>query len=513
MPFASTMRDVPPRRRFRLLRRLVLLAFMALWVGVAFWQTNKPLPPGVHVESPWYPVKDRDITFIADITSADAYGRPVISQAIFDEVLGVVRSARKFIVLDYFLFNSLPRGQTEGGPGARRISAELRDALIERRRQQPGLQVLFITDPINEVYGGSRSADLRLLRAAGVDVAVTDLGRLRDSNFVYSSLWRLGMGWWSGDGRTAENPQAGWLPNPFGDDTAPISLGAWARLVNFKANQRKVVIADDGHGGLVGVVGSANPHDASSAHSNTALKVRGPVLLSLLRSELDIARFSGWTGQLSVADSSVTPPAPTPPRSGRAKVLTEGAIRTALLERIDAAARGDNIDIAAFYIAERGIVEALLAAARRGVAVRLILDPNKDTFGHDEGGIPNRPVASELVAASDGAIHVRWYRTHTEQFHAKLAMIYGPQTLWLAVGSADLTRRNLGDYNLEADVALELDRESPLAQQTLNYFDTLWSNRAALGIEYTADFGYYADPSQLLYWTYRVMEGIGLCTF
>jgi len=47
----------------------------------------------------------------------------------------------------------------------------------------------------------------------------------------------------------------------------------------------------------------------------------------------------------------------------------------------------------------------------------------------------------------------------------------------------------------------------------VDYFETLWSNRASLGIEYTADFGYYADPSQLHYWLYRVMEGTGVSTF
>jgi len=220
----------------------------------------------------------------------------------------------------------------------------------------------------------------------------------------------------------------------------------------------------------------------------------------------------------AVADRARAPaaaPAPTSGASedGRASVLTEGAIRSALLDRIDAAARGDSIDIAMFHVADRGVVEALLAASRRGVAVRLILDPNKDAFGHTKAGIPNQPVASELVAASDGAIHVRWYRTHGEQFHAKLTMIYGPQHLWLTVGSANLTRRNLADYNLEANLALEVGRGSPVARETLGYFDTLWNNRATPGTEYTADFGFYADPSQLRYWLYRVMEGTGLSTF
>src|SRR5579859_6095347 len=145
-------------------------------------------------------------------------------------------------------------------------------------------------------------------------------------------------------------------------------------------------------------------------------------------------------------------------------MLTEGAVRAALLERLDGAVRGDSIDIAMFYISERAVIEALLAASRRGVNVRLILDPNKDAFGHARSGIPNQPVASELVAASDGAIHVRWYRTHGEQFHTKLAMVYGPERLWLTVGSANLTRRNLADYNLEANVVVELPRTAAVAQ-------------------------------------------------
>jgi len=528
MPFTSTMRDVQATRRSRAWRRGILWVILAAWAAMAYWQTNKPLPPGVHIESFWYPLGPADAAFIADITSADAYGRQNSSQAIFDEVLGVVRSAQKFIVLDYFLFNSqlgLPEGS---GPPLRAMSGELRDALINRRRELPDLQVLFITDPINEVYGGVASRDFRLLRAAGVQVAVTNLDALRDSNFLYSSLWRLGIKWWDGNGAPGEaglTGGTGWLPNPLEESRDPISFGAWARLLNFKANHRKVIIADDGREGFVAIVGSANVHDASSAHSNAVLKISGPAAIPLLRSELSVARFSGWTGHLDVpergsgpdpmtAPTDGDPPsAATPPGGARAQVLTEGAIRSALLERLDGAGHGDSIDIAMFYIADRGIIESLLGASSRGANVRLILDPNKDAFGHAKSGIPNQPVASELVASSDGAVHVRWYRTHGEQFHTKLAMVYGSGRFWLTVGSANLTRRNLGDYNLEANLAIELPRSSRVAQQAVDYFDTLWSNRAALGIEYTADFGYYADPSQLHYWLYRVMEGTGLSTF
>src|SRR5476649_1707815 len=96
--------------------------------------------------------------------------------------------------------------------------------------------------------------------------------------------------------------------------------------------------------------------------------------------------------------------------TARARVVTEGAISAALLARIDATGNGDRIEIAALYLSQRELVQALLDAARRGVVVRLLLDPGKDGYGYARSGIPNREAASELVATSDGAVRVRWYR-------------------------------------------------------------------------------------------------------
>jgi phosphatidylserine/phosphatidylglycerophosphate/cardiolipin synthase-like enzyme len=481
-------------------RRLLTLGVVAAWIATAWWQAHKPLPAGTHVASAVCAVPLDEVSFIADITAADAWGRAVVSQGIFDQVLDVVRQARRFIVLDYSLF----AGTSTARAPQRRIAAELSDALLARRQALPDLKVLFITDPVNEGYGAAPSAELQLLRAGGVDVVLTDLDALRDSNLLYSSLWRLALRWW---------------------DTPASPFGVGTRRLNFKADHRKVLIADDGRGGLAAVVASANPHDGESAWSNAAARVSGAALASLLASELAVARFSGWRERAdpySPAPAAASGPAPgcaadtaaglTAGGSARVQVLTEGAIRAALLEHVAAAGRGDSIDAAMFYLADSGVTEALLAAARRGVSVRLILDPNENATT-DSFGMPNQPVASELVARSGGAIHVRWYRTHGERFHDALVMIYGRERLWLTLGSANLTRRALSDYNLEANVAIEVARAAPLAAQTLGYFDTLWSNRAALGIEYTADFAVFANPAQSAYWLCRLLEGVGFSPF
>ncbi len=504
-----------PRRRWRLTFRLGLLLFISVCAVQGAQHTLKPLPRGVDVAGPVVSVPADSIRLLTDLTHADAYGRPLIEQQIFDQVFAIIANARDFLVLDWFLFND-QRGALAPGQVFRPLSSQLRDALIARKQALPGLRVLLVTDPINDVYGGDPSADLQALRAAGIDVIVTDLDQLRDSNPIYSSFWRTAIDWWDGD---ASGP--GWLPHPLDEGPSRVTFRAWARLLNFKANHRKLIIGDNGAGDLVGIVTSANPHDASSAHSNIALRVAGDALRPLLESEIEIARFSGWRGNLRPYEAADEPEivvrAPTPsrfaPDIARVQVLTEGAILAEVLLHIAATARGDRIDLAMFYLAERAVAEALLQAAARGVDVRVILDPNKDAFGRTKSGIPNRPVASELVAASDGAIKVRWYRTHGEQFHVKLLVIERGQTVWLTLGSANFTRRNLRNFNLEANLAVEVAADAPLAGDITAYFERLWSNRDAPDSEYTADYPTWADPAQSSYWLYRLMEGSGLSTF
>lgn len=430
--------------------------------------------------------------FLADVTAADAFGQPVMSQQIFDATLALIATSRDLLVLDYFLFDR----------------RELRDALLARKQAAPELPILVLVDPINSAYGPQQPPDLAALQAAGIEVVTTNLDPLRDSNALYSAAWRLLLKGW------LTPTDAGSLPNLLDARGPPVSVGAYARLLNLKANHRKLVLTGDGRGGLRGLLTSANPHAASSAHSNVGLALSGPALLPLLDSELAIARFSGWRGRLPRPTSLAAPAAAGPLNEpATAVVLTEGAIRDALLARLESTHAPASVDIAQFYLSDRPVIRSLLAAARRGVTVRVLLDPNKDAFGHEKSGLPNRQVAAELVAASDGAIRVRWYRTHGEQFHAKLVAIQQQDRSWISLGSANLTRRNLGDFNLEANVIVEVPARSALAQDVAHWFERLWTNRAVGGIEYTADVDVYADPSQGRYWLYRFLEASGLSTF
>jgi hypothetical protein len=274
---ASVAARTQQKRRRWLWRGAGMLLLVA-WVATGYHHATKPLPPGTRVASAWTPVADKNLRLLIDTTTADAYGQPIVRQQIFDDMLRIVHGARDFIVVDMFLFNGRHEVLEENASARplpnntelRPLARELREALLAARRANPTLRVLVIADPVNDGYGAAPSADLELLRRAGIDVVITDLDRLRDSNPAYSAIWRLTLRWWHD--------------------------GAVPRLLNFKANHRKVLLADDGAGNLTGIVGSMNPHDASALHSNMALAVRGTALRPLLASELDIARMSGWQG-------------------------------------------------------------------------------------------------------------------------------------------------------------------------------------------------------------------------
>lgn len=474
---------------FRHRVRLGVVLILAAWIASAIWQTFKPLPAGIDVAGPLRPA--RDLRFLADRTYLDPLGVRRSDQVIFDEAFALIGQARRLIVLDMFLFNAYTGS---AGPGLRPLSAELTDALIRRKREVPALQAVVITDPVNTVYGGAQAPHLQALQAAGIDVVSTDLRRLRASNPLWSGLWHLCCAY------LGNAPDGGWLPNPFG--TGKVSLRSYLALLNFRANHRKTLVVDAGED-WAALVTSANPHDGSSAHGNVALRFGGAAALDLLQTERPLLADAGLTPTLPAA-------AAAPAAAGlRLQVLTERHVRDALLARVDAAGTGDRIDVSVFYLSHRPLVRALLAAQRRGVALRVLLDPNRDAFGREKNGIPNRPAAAELEAAG---VPVRWCDTHGEQCHAKLLLyVAADGRAELILGSANYTRRNLDGFNLETDVRLLGTIEDRALADAAAYFEDSWSNRD--GRRISLPYAAYADDSTWSRWLYRFGEASGLSTF
>jgi phosphatidylserine/phosphatidylglycerophosphate/cardiolipin synthase-like enzyme len=192
---------------------------------------------------------------------------------------------------------------------------------------------------------------------------------------------------------------------------------------------------------------------------------------------------------------------------------SEGVIHDELVLQLNRAGRGDRIDAAIFYFSDREVVEAFKGAIGRGAEVRILMDANRDVFGREKNGIPNRVVASELMElAASGLVEVRWAATHGEQYHAKVLRIRGDTQDLLFLGSANWTRRNLADLNLEANLIFQ--RSESLGEAFDAYFDTLWKNGDALleslPYEDLAEIGWSLKWKS---WVYRFQEWSGASTF
>jgi hypothetical protein len=487
----------PESHRLRRWSRLLLLTAFVAYLAMATYQASKPLPEGI---SQPFPLRNgHGVALFTDITHVDAAGKRHSDQQVFDEVLRLVGQAERLVVLDMFLFNDFTGA--DAAPSLRPLSAELTRALVERKRAAPGLQALVITDPINTLYGGMPSKHLEALRAAGVEVVVTDLSKLRAPNPAWSGFWHLCCRW-AGNSETG-----GWLSSPFGE--GKVGLRSYLALLNLNANHRKTLVVDEG-GGWTGLVATANPHDGSSAHGNAALRFSGQAALDLLHSERAVAAMSAHAWPAIAAHARMPAQgAKGTTHDTQVQVVTEGRIRDALLNSVDQARTGDRLDIAVFYFSHRALVEAVIAARQRGVRLRVLLDPNEDAFGRKKNGIPNRQVALELHRAG---VPVRWCDTHGEQCHTKM-MLRQPATgpAELIIGSANYTRRNLDDYNLESSARVLAGADASVMRQASAYFNQSWSNTGERGI--SVPYSTYADASRWRYWRYRFTEATGLSSF
>lgn len=475
------------------------VAALAVWLAIVSWYgAVRPLPPDLSFAGDPVAVRGSDIRLLTDLTYRGIQGAAVHEQRIFDEMLTLIDGARRLIVLDLFLFNDhLGLSNSAFRP----ISSELTDGLIAARQRAPEMPIVLVTDPINDIYGGDPSPQLEALREAGVRVVVTDLNRLRDSNPLYSGLWRTAFQWW---GNSADG---GWMPNPLDPAGRKVSLRTYLRMGNFKANHRKVVLADSGDR-WISLVTSANPHDGSSAHSNVALRVaNGDLARQVFRTEMEVVRMSGGTPPFeALPDLEHTPPI----GDHRVAHLTEGAIGNRILELIDGAGSGDEIDLAIFYLSHSGVVSALRSAADRGVWIRGILDPNRDAFGREKSGVPNRQTAEHLIRTAGGGVAIRWYETHGEQFHCKFIVVRSRDRTDVVLGSANFTRRNLDDYNLEASLWVQMPRGSTLDRELKLLVDRLWTND---GGSFTLPYSEFRDTSKLRRISAWVQETTGLSTF
>lgn len=473
-----------------------VLGLLIVWlIAVMIYQTNKPLPAGVSYESPLYTVDH--VNFYYDLTyPAPGTGdRFTQKRQIYDRILKMIDSAQQYVIIDIFLFNDY----VHKGQKYPKLSEGLANKLIERKKQVPDLKVVFITDEVNTNYNSGPNDLLEKLKKNGIDVVMTDVDPLRDSTPVYSAIWRTFFQWFGQEGK-------GWVPNMMATDGPDVTFRSYLKLINVKANHRKVVATENS-----ALVSTGNVHDASAYHSNVAFEVQGPIIGDILKSEQAVIDLSGSSVQLPTYQEPAGT-ATQPKGEVQLRYITEGKVFDRLLEAIADTKQGDTLWMGMFYLADKDVTSGLMEASKRGVKIQLILDPNQNAFGQDKIGIPNRPVAAELKNASSGKIDVRWYNTTDEQYHTKMMYIDKASGNDLIIGgSSNFTPRNLKDYNLENDLWISAPGDNDLMTGVNKYFTMLWNNK---GEEYTLPLSaYQEDTTWLKDIAYRLQLILGFTTF
>lgn len=449
------------------------------------------MPQGVSYEGSLR--KDSNVEFLYDL-NYEKDNQVMKEQEIFKEQLALIEAAEEFIILDLFLFNDDYDRETDiDYPN---LSKELTDQLIAKKKEISNIKILFITDEINNFYGVYESKNIKKLKENNIDVVLTDLEKIRDSNPVYAGLWRTSLKWFGTAGK-------GWLANPFSPDSPKVTARGYLKLFNFKANHRKVILSEKN-----AIVTSMNPHDASGHHSNIAFKLEGSILKDILESELKVAQFSGYEDIEAFQQIEIRPS--TKNNSVQSQLVTEGKIKDAILDAIKKTEEKDEIRMGMFYLSHREIVKELIDASKRGVDLKLILDPNKDAFGMKKNGIPNRQVAQEIQKKTGENNLIRWYDTDGEQFHTKLLLVNQPEQSMIIGGSANFTRRNLDDFNLENNLVITAEKDQPIVKEMNAYFDRLWTNDDGI---YTVDYEEYESESSFKTILYRFQEWSGLSSF
>lgn len=327
--------------------------------------------------------------------------------ATMREMMAAARDAKSSINLETYIFDRDP------------IGLQFADLLMEKRRQ--GVIVNIIADGVGTL--ATPKEFFERMRAAGVNVLIF---------------------------------------NPVDPTKRP---GNW-QLNN--RDHRKIMVVD----GRIGFTGGINISETYANSSlfrsrkkpesvnsddvgwrDTHIRIEGPAVAALQYAFVD-----NWVRQ----DAGELPAADYFPRLAPAgdkvmRVLAttpdrDSEIYKSLMVAMTEAKKSINIT-SAYFVPDQQIVDALIAAARRGVDVKLVLPGVSD---HDLIKYAGQAFYDQLL---EGGVKI--YQLQVAVLHAKTAVIDG---IWSTIGSANIDRRSfIHNYELNVmvlDAAFGKDMEA-----------------------------------------------------
>ncbi len=481
--------------------------------------TIKTPPQGVNYEGPLR--ESENVSFHYDLTYLDKDGNINYDRNLWESTYRVVDNAKDYLIIEMFLFNDLYNKNKEKFP---EFAKEYTERLIRKKQQNPDLKVYILADENNNFYGAFEHPFITSLKNAGIDVIVVDIFKLKDTFPWYSPIWRTFV-------EPFGNPQnKGWIGNFYGDMWPKLTLRNLFRALNVKADHKKVFLNEKEV-----VVSSANIHDPSYFHENTAIYADGKITEDVLDNLKLVAQFSNseikagnkdGKGNIDNVDNKETEDdkkekgADIPKEDiiedneGKAykiQYISESVIGRYMDQDIDSLKAGDELIMGMYFLADRGVIDRLIKAADRGVKIRLILDRSRDAFGMSTNGLPNKPVSKKLKKASKGKIEIKWYFTNNEQYHTKITLMKKTDgSVIINAGSANLIKKNIRGYIMDSNFRIITDENSRLTKDIYSYFDRLWENRDGI---FTINFDDEPTTGGFADFMYKILDATQLGSF
>lgn len=486
------------------------------------------------VDSGWFYLDENNTDFFMTYNAWDnLHHKRKRTRQIFQKALQMIKSAQHHIVASFFLFDNMYSSTIVDLDIVEKIS----NTLIEKKRNNPGINIALILDPLHRSYARRASDKVKEFLKNGIDVFYSDLlstdsaTRLKISeafNHSASIINQMTLGMFGSLFEVVSDR----IRFPYELDGQNVSISTILGASLMKANHRKVLVTDIGEKNLMeALVTSANPHNASDDSTNTAISIRGElakyiygvlredIAQSLLKQKSLLFQF-GHKKYAALSDTSkdkynlskindkglvkyllsAIPPVDfetldqqTQLKDVRAKFVSEGKVKKEILRILGEAQPEDKVRIQMFYLSEPAVVEAIKKVSqqrgRKHNPVLLLLDPSKDAFNEIKDGTPNRQVAHYLVSWPNAKLELRWYNTHGEQNHAKVMSVTNERTdkYQITTGSTNWTGKNMNDINMEANLVVE---NSPKLNKKFNtLFDQIFYNQD--GLLYTENYDFF----------------------
>ncbi len=433
---------------------LSILIFLSLFSCVS-------LPEGLAVKSEIYNADD--VQFYYDL-NYEKDGERHFDRQIWDEAYKMLDEAQDFFLMDIFVFNDFLGKGVKEKLDPINIATEFSEKILEKRKKDPDVEIYLILDESNTFYGAFDNPTHKKLEEAGVKIGYVDLAKLRDPLPLYSKPWRLFI-------RPFGNPKnVGKKKNPVYEGTDKVTIRSILRALNAKANHRKLIMNES-----TAMLTSANPHAEGSKHSNVAFKFSSPIIKEIYEAEKPVAKITKPDGSLkqSLPDKDFSHIKPSTNEKLKLQYFTEGETAVDISSELKNVSTGDKVIIAQFFLSDRGIINDIRKAAKRGGEFQIILN-------NSTKGLPNKAAAGELMKYArkhNYKIDVKFYNKGEEMYHVKLLSILKKDHLITYAGSTNFTRRNMRNYNLENEIKIISDYDQDISKNILEYYDRLWNNK------------------------------------